>query len=517
MAYTTLKNDLEKLLNQDIQNRSSLQEMRRNVFLNTETVKKEKQTIAEKENAIRELQSQIETEASLVKQKENSIAELNSIIAELKKQNEELVERNTNELNSLKDAKDAEIFSLIDKYSLIEKSKNEEITNLKSELSGVSQLSENVSKLTLENSFYATKIRELILHVDSQNEKEAKLVSEINELKKSIISATTDKQNLLNQVEELQLALSKVDSSSTGDISESEVLKQRIVLLESQISNAQTLIDSQNKTLQNLEQSNHSATIELTDSITSLSAENGLLIRDNADLIAEGSLLKLENENLSEELNGLKQEYHNLVTKFDEFTAHHTLIVNELKHDKKMLSSDLEFFKNEVGLIAKNNSSNSSEQQVEIETLQFEVENLNQKINSITDNFNFKIAEIENEKLNLQNQLNQIQQSDLGLNNLFTSNNTDEEFTAGLMKKIDFLGEEKINLENQVNSLRNQITELTQTIDNQSTELLNLEERNKQSKLAQALLMGTKDKTQMKLQINELVREIDKCIALLNS
>lgn len=59
MAYTDLKEELAKILNEDFNNRQSLQEVRRNVFLNSESNKKQQEIIAEKESKLYELRTSV--------------------------------------------------------------------------------------------------------------------------------------------------------------------------------------------------------------------------------------------------------------------------------------------------------------------------------------------------------------------------------------------------------------------------------------------------------------------------
>ena len=104
-----------------------------------------------------------------------------------------------------------------------------------------------------------------------------------------------------------------------------------------------------------------------------------------------------------------------------------------------------------------------------------------------------------------------------------TSSSADDAFIDKLFKQIDLLNDEKllIQTENEeahsaVSELQEKCSNLTQVIENQKNDISNLEETNKQIKLAQSLLASGSDKTALKLKINELVREVDKCIALLS-
>lgn len=71
-----------------------------------------------------------------------------------------------------------------------------------------------------------------------------------------------------------------------------------------------------------------------------------------------------------------------------------------------------------------------------------------------------------------------------------------------VLAENNHLKEEKINLVNQV--------------ENKSQKLSELELRYEKLKLARSLEEAGEDKNSARLKVNRIVREIDKCIALLN-
>tara|TARA_B100000902_G_C27062109_1_gene789666 strand:+ start:483 stop:767 length:285 start_codon:yes stop_codon:yes gene_type:complete len=78
-----------------------------------------------------------------------------------------------------------------------------------------------------------------------------------------------------------------------------------------------------------------------------------------------------------------------------------------------------------------------------------------------------------------------------------------------LMSNNSSLKEQNIQLEKKVSELKN-------TLEQQNTEIENFNEKVKMLKMAKSLSGDSEKNTEMKLKINELVREIDKCISLLN-
>jgi chromosome segregation ATPase len=80
---------------------------------------------------------------------------------------------------------------------------------------------------------------------------------------------------------------------------------------------------------------------------------------------------------------------------------------------------------------------------------------------------------------------------------------------------------ESISLENKQlrgnnENLTQQIAELQKTIELQKNALYELKEENKMIKLAKEMSSANADVHDLKIKINELVRDIDKCIDLLN-
>tara|TARA_A100001234_G_C12405380_1_gene292179 strand:+ start:16 stop:309 length:294 start_codon:yes stop_codon:yes gene_type:complete len=89
--------------------------------------------------------------------------------------------------------------------------------------------------------------------------------------------------------------------------------------------------------------------------------------------------------------------------------------------------------------------------------------------------------------------INEIREYVKGLQKSINGYRVNEEKMASQLKKLD---EEKTNLQNEINQLQEQVKLL---------------------KLAKQLEGDSvKDTKEVKLKINEMVREIDKCIALMN-
>jgi hypothetical protein len=86
---------------------------------------------------------------------------------------------------------------------------------------------------------------------------------------------------------------------------------------------------------------------------------------------------------------------------------------------------------------------------------------------------------------------------------------------SGIEYKVNVIKDKLNKAEAENKLLINKHKDLLKIIESQETSIKSLVEKNKILKFTKVLEKG-KDKTDTKLKINELVREIDKCLALLN-
>ena len=88
------------------------------------------------------------------------------------------------------------------------------------------------------------------------------------------------------------------------------------------------------------------------------------------------------------------------------------------------------------------------------------------------------------------------------------------------LKELKIKVEKLINLHEQLIKQNQQLqivnNQLNQKITRQETQLTELTETNKVIKLAQRLSGSDQNTRDIKLKINEYIREIDKCIGLIN-
>lgn len=94
--------------------------------------------------------------------------------------------------------------------------------------------------------------------------------------------------------------------------------------------------------------------------------------------------------------------------------------------------------------------------------------------------------------------------------------NLTEQKLEGIRHKVVVLIERFRLLENEAEGLRAENMNLLQKLSDQTKRIEIVEERNKISKLADGILLSKQDVTQVKLEINRYLREIDECLKLLN-
>jgi Mg2+ and Co2+ transporter CorA len=86
-----------------------------------------------------------------------------------------------------------------------------------------------------------------------------------------------------------------------------------------------------------------------------------------------------------------------------------------------------------------------------------------------------------------------------------------------LLEKTKLLAERYQQQVKKNNQLEIELAELRNKLEQQNEIIKDLEERNKILKLAASLRGNTDENiSSIKLKINQLVKEIDKCVALLN-
>jgi len=432
MEYIDLKEKLEKLLTEDLSNRNTLQDTRRNLFLNSEGTKVQQQLVSQKDLEINSLNLLVEKKKSILQLKDDEIEILKN---QLKEAQQKLTE--------------------VEAAHILEKE----------QLTAQLQDTDEVNKLSIANEEYTAKIRELIYFVDSQN-------TEIENLKTELVSKTKSSTNLV----EMALLTEKLELVGNAE----RTLKQLVAAQNLEIENHHTALAS--------------LKLEAEEITIGWQQQQEQLIIDNATLQADLALLEVENEVKNEV--GDKVEIKNEVKVENE-------IKNEIKVENES-EEDVEFtFEN----LIKNVTIKNEHQSFEVEAVKHELEVIFQQRDE-------KMMLLQAEISSLQSQIASLQED------ILTETEEKQSLSTQLIELTSIVSQK----ENQLNSPLNEtvyqsnetLSNLTQVVENQKNAISNLEHTNKNIKLAQTLMLQVKDKTAAKQAINELVREIEKCIALLS-
>jgi chromosome segregation ATPase len=187
----------------------------------------------------------------------------------------------------------------------------------------------------------------------------------------------------------------------------------------------------------------------------------------------------------------------------------------------------------------------SLSQQLQAQTQELLVKN--QQIQSYSQQFHSQSQQLQTQNQQLQSLQSQIQQlqheKSILLQNqqtykenqatfqekwnaLLAQNKQQQEYLKQLILEKESLHKLNLQLTNQLNSqnqnnqesslLRDRIATLENTINMQKNSLAELKEENKLIKLAKNLSANDSENHDLKIKINELVKDIDRCIDLLN-
>lgn len=94
--------------------------------------------------------------------------------------------------------------------------------------------------------------------------------------------------------------------------------------------------------------------------------------------------------------------------------------------------------------------------------------------------------------------------------------NPNIDLVVKLEEKIDQLVERYRAEKEETKMLRGRIDQLTNQLEQAASSYASLEDSFNKLKMARTLEASSEDVRETKLRINQIVREIDKCIALLN-
>ncbi len=85
-----------------------------------------------------------------------------------------------------------------------------------------------------------------------------------------------------------------------------------------------------------------------------------------------------------------------------------------------------------------------------------------------------------------------------------------------LEKQLERLLNQHATLKNEISAFKIENTALKSVVEKQKEELLFFQNQDKISKIVSSIAEDTHKSTELKLKINEYIKEIDKCIAYLS-
>jgi hypothetical protein len=316
--------------------------------------------------------------------------------------------------------------------------------------------------------------------VVSQSEENNLLIESLKSDKKQTEIVLLEKEAFLEtqiaEIESLKLRLMELEAEKKDSIAESTGLEQSAVSseLEQQLNQSITNLLEEK---QSLELTITELLKEKVDFTERLQQQEGL----NGDKIS----FEKQIEELQFETEIVKEE---LKIQLDAFNQEKIVLehkVAQLEEDKDYLTQKL----NAIGPENENLAASEIINKEEIEESALERQALLEKLH-----------QVEGEKEALKAQLESLEEN----------RQHDLVFAPGEENPgLNLFSDERQNLQNTINRLEGEKKELKTTINN-------LEERIKIIKLAKSLSDTDEKSFQAKLRINELVREIDKCIVLLN-
>ena len=443
MEYVGLKEKLEKLLTEDISNRTTIQDARRNLFLNSEGAKIQKELISQKELEINSLTTLVEKKKTIVQLKDEEILVLKNQLAEL----------------------------------------NQKLSSKEEDTQKATKENEELIKLSLQNDEYAAKIRELIYHIDKQN-------TEIESLK-SDVAAKADAEQKLGQLPLFEEKIIEFDR-----------LAEKLDLVTNSERTLKMLVAAQNNEIEKHHIALSTLKAETEEIVVGWQQQQEQLVMDNATLQADLTLLN--------------QQYVELQHSQVENTPEAGFVLEDSGVEKEHLLAELQAVKHELEITAQQRDEKVVLLQSEISQLQSQLVSLQESITNETE-----------EKQKLKEQLAElttiVSEKEELLNSKSETTSDDDAFIDKLLSQVNLLNEQKHTFETLYESTENglkeateTLTNLTQVVENQKNAISDLEQSNKNIRLAQTLILQVKDKTAAKQAIDELIGEIERCIALLS-
>lgn len=433
---------------------------------------------------------------------------------------------------------------------------SEDFAKVQSELE--SALVENrnlITSLDVRNSEYALLELRLLSSETQLSEGSARfqqLLGEFEQFRSQSAMSSSEQVNVLNlEIENIQLAHSQVVGELEGTIAE---LRQEIHNLSEVVEGMTNSLAEAERNLEYKNEELDRKSVDLDGAMNRLMATENQLNEINNLHFSELSRLTAENE---EQLAHVKNEYDKLLVEnkgvIEEIEASQLRIEGQ-ESELQLLRSELEDTrKKEVEkaeeyreIVSEKNFKITNLEAVaaalreEIAQLKSENDGLRQQMNVQEEQFNqhavasAELSVVSEENTQLQAKINEFESTVAFLNERIQSVEADLESKNELisqhenaygtaMADLEALSQERLTLLNEKEEMANQllkmndvIGQISHQVEANQIDVVDLNNHRKNVILA-GNSGGTDDRSAMKKQINELVREIDKCISLLSA
>ncbi len=363
--------------------------------------------------------------------------------------------------------------------------------NLETTTNLLAEAENNSEGLTQEIKTYLLKITTLETDLDQLNAELQVKENKLNELENLHTAELSNKEEQWNTFKD------ELEINNSQQLKEKEIEFQKLLVentnLIQEIDSAQDKIDAQENEIQLLK-------TELGE----INAKEEGRVNDWHETLQlknfELTTLQANNAAMQVELNCLKNDVANLTEQLT-MASQGNEQLTALQHNYDILLREKQSLFSEIN------------------ELHSYTNNLNETIVAL----NAKLNGYEAEVTHLTEQLSARVKAE-ATSEINSTEAEQEAFIDRLFKQIDVLNDERMSLLNEKEAMANQLLKmnevvgtLSQEVDSQNINVLDLNNHRKNIILASSSNGEVDERSQMKSQINELLREMDKCIALLSA
>lgn len=459
---------------------------------------------------LNDTQSRYESELTLLREEHNSLV-----------QNTELQVQNR--LSEVVASYEEKLSNILIHSNAQNTKLSEEIQGLQEEIRLLSSRLEESERTSQQRLGEISSLREELVNLQnelvSEAGKYAELKSDFEVYKQGASLSDSEKVVELNyQVERLNLEIanmSHVFEGSTNQLAETELkLEQRNQELNALQERIRELENSSASSRGELEIFKAEFQMSIEGELQQRELEYQKLLAENENLIRDIELSVSKQEALESELGLVKDEMEQMrlqgIAKSEDFRDTIQAKQQELEDLQAQLSrmiSEHQELRLENQVLNDKLQQHSTILQAENQTLLSQVNELKLELQQLQE----RLTVVNAEQAEIQAQSQNDSQAE------------QEAFINRLFKQIDSLSEQKMALLDEKEQMAAQLLKMTevigsisQQVDNDSIDVSSLNNHRKNVILA-GLQNRNEDVSGMKEQINNLVREIDKCIALLGA